>query len=63
MIVIALCAVPIVFGFALPVLELSRLAILVGDPMWGPRFYAFASNSLMLAGLAAVPILDDLQAA
>ena len=57
-IVIALCAVPIVFGFALPVLELSRLAILVGDPMWGPRFYAFASNSLMLAGLAAVVLLS-----
>lgn len=55
--VIVLCAVPIVLGFVFPVLELSRLAILVGDPMWGPRFYSFASNSLFLAALAAVVLL------
>jgi iron(III) transport system permease protein len=50
--------VPIALGFVLPVLELSRLTILVGDPMWGPRFYAFATNSLMLAGVAAIVLLS-----
>lgn len=56
--VMMLCAVPIVLGFVFPVLELSRLAILVGDPMWGPRFYAFAFNSLFLAGVAAIVLLS-----
>lgn len=55
--VIALCLVPIVAGFLFPVLELLRLSILVGDPMWGPRFVAFAMNSLMLAAMAAVVLL------
>lgn len=56
-VVMALCAVPILFGFVLPVAELSRLALLVGDPMWGPRFYAFAGNSLSLAAVAALVLL------
>lgn len=56
-IVMALCAFPILAGFLYPVYELMRLTILVGDPMWGPRFYAFALNSLWLAGLAALVLL------
>jgi iron(III) transport system permease protein len=57
-VVMALCAVPILFGFVLPVAELGRLALLVGDPMWGARFYAFAGNSLFLAALAALVLLS-----
>ena len=55
--VMALCAIPILGGFILPVGELLRLTWLVGDPMWGERFFAFAGNSLFLAGLAAVVLL------
>ncbi|WP_127107543.1 ABC transporter permease [Pararhodobacter zhoushanensis] len=57
LIVMALCAFPVFAGFLYPVWDLIRRAVLVGDPMWGPRFYAFAGNSLMLAGLAALVLL------
>ncbi|MCB1389881.1 MAG: iron ABC transporter permease [Rhodobacteraceae bacterium] len=56
-VVMILCAIPILVGFVIPVADLVRRAILVGDPMWGPRFYAFAGNSLMLAALAALVLL------
>ena len=56
-VVIGLCLLPIVAGFVYPVADLLRRAILFGDPMWGPRFFAFAANSLMLAGLAALVLL------
>ena len=56
-IVMGLCAFPIIAGFAFPFGDLARRAILVGDPMWGARFYAFAGNSLMLAALAALVLL------
>ena len=56
-VVMALCAIPILVGFVIPVSDLVRRAILVGDPMWGARFCAFAGNSLMLAGLAALVLL------
>lgn len=56
--VIVLCLVPIVAGFGIPVADLLRRAITIGDPMWGPRFYAFATNSLMLAGIAALVLLS-----
>lgn len=52
----AVCAVPVAAGFAIPAAELARQAWLVGDPMWGPRFLAFAWNSLRLA-LASALIL------
>lgn len=57
-VVMALCAFPIVAGFLFPAGDLVRRAILVGDPMWGERFYAFALNSLWLAGLAALVLLS-----
>ncbi|MCW1933590.1 ABC transporter permease [Pararhodobacter zhoushanensis] len=57
LIVMALCAFPVFAGFLYPVWDLIRRAVLVGDPMWGARFYAFAGNSLMLAGLAALVLL------
>lgn len=53
----ALCAVPIGLGFLVPAADLARRAILYGDPMWGPRFLAFATNSLLLAGAAALLLL------
>ncbi|MCB1360107.1 MAG: iron ABC transporter permease [Rhodobacter sp.] len=57
-IVMALCAFPILAGFVVPMGDLVRRALLVGDPMWGPRFLAFAANSLMLAGMAALLLLS-----
>ncbi|WP_417588180.1 ABC transporter permease [Pararhodobacter oceanensis] len=57
LLVVTLCVVPILFGFALPVFELLRLTWLVGDPMWGQRFFAFAANSLFLAALAVIVLL------
>ena len=47
------CTAPIVLGFLVPAGELVRLAWIVGDPYWGPRFLDFARNSVMLAGLTA----------
>lgn len=49
-----ICALPLGLGFVFPAAELARLAIIAGDPMWGPRFYAFVTNSLTMAGGAAV---------
>ena len=48
------CALPVILGFVLPAAELARLALLAGDPLWGPRFFVFATNSLKMAGGAAV---------
>jgi iron(III) transport system permease protein len=48
------CALPVAIGFVIPVAELFRLHLSVGDSMWGPRFFAFALNSLTLAAGAAV---------
>ncbi len=56
-VVMGLCAFPIAAGFLFPVSDLIRRAILVGDPMWGARFFDFAANSLMLAGMAALVLL------
>lgn len=54
---IVACLVPVVLGFLLPVAELVRQHLAVGDSMWGPRFFAFARNSLVLAAVAAAVIL------
>ncbi|MBK5926604.1 ABC transporter permease [Rhodobaculum claviforme] len=49
------CALPVALGFVFPAAELVRLAIIAGDPMWGPRFVVLATNSLkMAAGAAAL---------
>ena len=56
-IVTALCVLPILGGFVIPVVDLLRRAVNFGDPMWGPRFFAFALNSLSLAGLTALVLL------
>ncbi len=54
---LAACAVPVAVGFLIPVAELVRLHLSVGDSMWGPRFFAFARNSLSLAAGAAVLVV------
>jgi iron(III) transport system permease protein len=54
---IAACALPVAVGFAIPVAELLRLHLAVGDSMLGPRFVAFALNSLTLASAAAVIVV------
>ena len=51
---VAICALPILVGFVIPGLDLLHLAVTRGDPLWGPRFLPFASNSLVLATVTAV---------
>ncbi|MCC5975763.1 MAG: iron ABC transporter permease [Rubellimicrobium sp.] len=51
------CLVPVLLGFLLPAAELLRLAIIAGDPFWGPRFFAFVRNSLIMAAGASVILL------
>jgi iron(III) transport system permease protein len=53
----AFCAAPVLFGFLLPAAELARLALIAGDPMWGPRFYGLALNSVLMASAAAVLVV------
>ncbi|MFN4058562.1 MAG: ABC transporter permease [Roseinatronobacter sp.] len=48
------CFLPVTLGFLLPAAELVRLTLIAGDPLWGPRFFVFAANSLKMAGGAAV---------
>ena len=47
------CLVPFTVGFAIPAGLLLELAIVVGDPWWGPRFYRFAWNSATLGLITA----------
>ena len=47
------CAAPVAIGFLIPAGVLLELAITRGDPMWGPRFLSFATNSFMLASVTA----------
>lgn len=47
------CSAPILIGFVIPALDLLRMAVAVGDPAWGPRFFRFGANSFVLAGLTA----------
>lgn len=48
------CGLPVLFGFAVPAWILLDLAITAGDPMWGPRFFAFAGNSFLISAVTAV---------
>jgi iron(III) transport system permease protein len=48
------CMVPLLLGFLLPAGLLLHMAWTQGDPLFGTRFLVFASNSLMLAGIAAL---------
>ncbi|MFG6665874.1 ABC transporter permease [Halomonas sp. HNIBRBA4712] len=48
------CLAPIIVGFLLPSAILLNLALTRGDALFGTRFFAFAFNSLSLAGVAAL---------
>lgn len=48
------CALPVVFGFVLPLILLGKHALLVGDPLFGRSFGGFVLNSFWVAGSAAL---------
>jgi iron(III) transport system permease protein len=50
------CITPVILGFFLPVLILLRLHLDGGDQLLGARFIGYASNSFLLAGVAAVVV-------
>lgn len=57
LVAVLVCLLPVALGFLVPAGELLRLHLIAGDPMWGARFVAFARNSLLLAGGAAVMLV------
>lgn len=50
---ITVCALPIIAGFIVPALVLSRHAIVHFEESWTPAFFGFARNSILLAACAA----------
>jgi iron(III) transport system permease protein len=48
------CLLPVLVGFAVPVVVLARMAWGSGQSVADPRYLAFVGNSLTLAGVAAV---------
>ncbi|HRE17699.1 MAG TPA: ABC transporter permease subunit, partial [Rhodocyclaceae bacterium] len=50
---IAVCLLPLLLGFLLPAGLLLRMALTEGDAQFGPRFFALAGNSALLAGATA----------
>jgi len=50
----AACALPVLVGFVLPATLLAVMAVTGGDPLFGGRFIGLATNSLLLAAIAAV---------
>jgi iron(III) transport system permease protein len=50
----AACALPVLFGFVLPLIVLGNLAWGSGQSILDPRYQRFVANSLTLAGLAAL---------
>ncbi|MEM9146341.1 MAG: iron ABC transporter permease [Pseudomonadota bacterium] len=50
---VALCAFPVLLGVVVPLLILGLMAIDSGQSLFAPRYVGFATNSLILAGLAA----------
>jgi iron(III) transport system permease protein len=51
---IALCGVPVLFGFLLPVVVLAEMAARSDQSLLTPRYLGFLRNSVTLATLAAV---------
>jgi iron(III) transport system permease protein len=51
---VAACALPVLFGFVVPVIVLGGLAWGSGQSLLDPRYRGFVANSLTLAGIAAV---------
>jgi iron(III) transport system permease protein len=53
-----ICATPVLFGFAIPVVILTMLHIHGGDPFFSGRFMGYAANSFMLATTAAILVVS-----
>ena len=51
---IALCGLPVLFGFLIPVVVLAEMATRSEQDLLSPRYLMFINNSLTLAGIAAV---------
>ncbi len=51
------CALPVIFGFALPVIVLWSMALGSEQDLLSDRYLGFIQNSLILAGLAAAIIV------
>jgi len=51
---VLLCALPVVFGFALPLVVLALMGLESEQSLLSRRYLGFLSNSLTLAGIAAV---------
>ncbi|MEM1064260.1 MAG: iron ABC transporter permease [Pseudomonadota bacterium] len=51
---VALCGLPVLFGFALPVVILAEMAVGSEQNLLSPRYLGFIQNSITLAGTAAV---------
>ncbi|QHQ35340.1 ABC transporter permease [Algicella marina] len=49
-----LCALPVLFGFLLPVLLLGNMAAGAEQDLFSRRYLGFMRNSLVLAGIAAI---------
>ncbi len=54
---LALCLMPVVFGFALPVVILLEMGLGSEQDLLSRRYVGFIRNSVMLAGIAAVVTL------
>ncbi|HKL65408.1 MAG TPA: iron ABC transporter permease, partial [Roseovarius sp.] len=50
----AICFLPVLMGFVIPVVMLGVMAVGSGQDLLSPRYLGFMSNSLILAGVAAV---------
>ncbi len=50
---VALCAVPVLFGFAGPVVMLAEMAVGSGQDLLSPRYLGFVRNSVLLASVTA----------
>lgn len=50
---LAICALPLAAGFAIPVALLLQLSLAGGDAQFGPRFFRLATNSATLAAITA----------
>lgn len=48
------CTLPILFGFALPVVILLEMAVTQGHSLFGPRYVTLTLNSFTLAGVTAL---------
>jgi len=57
MICVAVCALPVIFGFLLPALTLGQYAWEYFDESWNPDFIRNTLNSLFLSGTAALTTL------